>query len=278
MFLKPRPFYLVLFHSILAVSWAFAAYDPAVGRFISRDPIAESGGLNLYRYVGNSPINGTDPDGLSPDDGGFDGGEVAVDSAKNLIHLLTGIGDAATFGATERLRAGTPLSDDGYLNKCSAFYRAGNVYGGVGMFFFGGGKTKVTAINTELVTDNYGTFLRSYNVTRIPGFRRLDAYFDLKEVTMAADYLSLKVEASLVPRIVSENAHNPLINNHYTFAAAHALMRVPRSFIRSEARDIARRLLPPGSGYKYVIFSGMRETGAKAASEAAAVIRVRVNW
>jgi len=41
-------------------------YDPAAGRFISEDPIGFAGGDgNLYRYVGNSPLNFTDPLGLS---------------------------------------------------------------------------------------------------------------------------------------------------------------------------------------------------------------------
>lgn len=39
-------------------------YDVALGARISRDPIAEAGGLNLYGYVGNSPTNRTDPLGL----------------------------------------------------------------------------------------------------------------------------------------------------------------------------------------------------------------------
>ena len=40
------------------------AYDSILGRWISRDPIAERGGLNLYQYVGNDPVNATDPTGL----------------------------------------------------------------------------------------------------------------------------------------------------------------------------------------------------------------------
>ena len=39
-------------------------YDPATGQFISADPIGfEAGDGNLYRYVGNGPIDGTDPSG-----------------------------------------------------------------------------------------------------------------------------------------------------------------------------------------------------------------------
>jgi RHS repeat-associated protein len=42
----------------------FRAYDPNLGRWLSRDPIGENGGLNLYGYVGNNPVNLLDPLGL----------------------------------------------------------------------------------------------------------------------------------------------------------------------------------------------------------------------
>ena len=39
-------------------------YDPDLGRFLSEDPIGVSGGLNLYAYAGNDPVNAMDPAGL----------------------------------------------------------------------------------------------------------------------------------------------------------------------------------------------------------------------
>jgi RHS repeat-associated protein len=39
------------------------AYDPYSGRWLSRDPIGESGGINLYGYAGQEPVNRTDPSG-----------------------------------------------------------------------------------------------------------------------------------------------------------------------------------------------------------------------
>lgn len=39
-------------------------YDPTIGRFLSEDPIGFNGGINLYTYVGNRPVNFIDPFGL----------------------------------------------------------------------------------------------------------------------------------------------------------------------------------------------------------------------
>ncbi|MDD4020101.1 MAG: hypothetical protein PHV28_19410, partial [Kiritimatiellae bacterium] len=39
-------------------------YDPRLGRWLSNDPIGISGGLNLYEFCGNDPVNWRDPDGL----------------------------------------------------------------------------------------------------------------------------------------------------------------------------------------------------------------------
>jgi RHS repeat-associated core domain len=47
-------------------------YNPAVGRFLSTDPMGASAGdlfgLNRYAYVNNNPIGNTDPTGMAPGD------------------------------------------------------------------------------------------------------------------------------------------------------------------------------------------------------------------
>src|SRR5690606_23958372 len=45
------------------LNYGFRYYTP--GRWLSRDPIEERGGLNLYAFVGNRPVNGVDVLGLA---------------------------------------------------------------------------------------------------------------------------------------------------------------------------------------------------------------------
>jgi len=41
-------------------------YSPGTGRFLTRDPKGYGGGINLYGFTGNNPVNESDADGLRP--------------------------------------------------------------------------------------------------------------------------------------------------------------------------------------------------------------------
>ena len=43
----------------------YRAYDANLGRWLSRDPVAENGGINRYEYVANDPVGLIDPLGLT---------------------------------------------------------------------------------------------------------------------------------------------------------------------------------------------------------------------
>ena len=66
----------------------YRAYDPDLGRWLSRDPIGENGGLDLYAYVANSPLNRVDSLGL------FDDGADLLQWGKTLAPIAPFIAEA----------------------------------------------------------------------------------------------------------------------------------------------------------------------------------------
>jgi RHS repeat-associated protein len=97
----------------------FRAYDPNLGRWLSRDPLDKAEileGPNLYTYAANDPVNLADPSGLSAGElmlrpgGELSGGgaeETASESVGEL--MLRGAGDIAPY-AQEGEEVMNPLS------------------------------------------------------------------------------------------------------------------------------------------------------------------------
>jgi RHS repeat-associated protein len=63
------------------LAYRFRDYDPNLGRWLSRDPIGEMGGYNLYGFVGNDGVNWVDLFGLAD--------EECCDPDQKLKDLLT---------------------------------------------------------------------------------------------------------------------------------------------------------------------------------------------
>lgn len=65
----------------MKISYRNFCYDPVSGRFIQKDPIGlAAGDTNLYRYVGNNPMNFSDPSGLYQTLNGSTCGGYLIDS------------------------------------------------------------------------------------------------------------------------------------------------------------------------------------------------------
>lgn len=62
--MKPTIWFLTLVALFSAPHLTSAYYDPGVQRWINRDPIEESGGVNLYEFAANGPTEEWDAFGL----------------------------------------------------------------------------------------------------------------------------------------------------------------------------------------------------------------------
>jgi RHS repeat-associated protein len=94
----------------------YRAYDSTVGRWISRDPLGEKGGLNVYRYVRNNILNLTDPDGRNPLTGALIGGEIG--SVFPGLGTIIGAGIGAIAGTVIVVWAWNAAQEEASAQQC----------------------------------------------------------------------------------------------------------------------------------------------------------------
>jgi RHS repeat-associated protein len=92
-------------------------YDPSNRRWLTRDPIGYEGGINLYGYVGNNPVNYVDPSGEFAN---VIGGAVVSVATGWVIAKLTG--DCYSW-KDAALDAATGAAGVGLFNKFRQLYR-----------------------------------------------------------------------------------------------------------------------------------------------------------
>jgi RHS repeat-associated protein len=116
------------------VYYGYRYCNPQTGKWISRDPSEEAGGLNLYTFIGNDGINSVDFLGLwrrgrwSGSRGKYSGIVIATkdcDSLTLLARLITGIdGDWTVLNAPKDIKRGQIVNIAPLLNVFEARLRS----------------------------------------------------------------------------------------------------------------------------------------------------------
>jgi RHS repeat-associated protein len=118
-------------------------YEPNFGRFLSHDQIGEGGGINLYAFVGNSPLNRGDPLGLAWYDY-IPGLGVGIEEAQGAAAVQAQLGRASYngqvgFDSLQQFNLAHKNYQGGYTSGDLSTVQAGaNVAGGATSLYVNG--------------------------------------------------------------------------------------------------------------------------------------------
>ncbi|MBK1884771.1 RHS repeat-associated core domain-containing protein, partial [Luteolibacter pohnpeiensis] len=100
-------------------NYGYRYYLTELGRWPSRDPIGEQGGLNLYRFVGNDVLNNRDLLGLVADASNINDGDpcpTCCETCKGYGGAKPNIGDNGTVGHHVKLKVIKPTFENVYID------------------------------------------------------------------------------------------------------------------------------------------------------------------
>jgi len=107
------------------VYYGYRYYSPALGRWLSRDPIEERGGLNLYGFVNNDPVNSHDMLGLWKIERKGESRAMAYAEDGDTIKRLAGIirlnPEEYRMWLQPEIIYTKPYNEDTKLTKCDSF-------------------------------------------------------------------------------------------------------------------------------------------------------------
>jgi RHS repeat-associated protein len=81
-------------------------YSPKLGRFLQTDPIGYIGGLNLYTYLSNNPLNWIDPWGLDKTNKQRSNRRISLETLRSMGHMAMAGLDATEGGLAAAIALG----------------------------------------------------------------------------------------------------------------------------------------------------------------------------
>ena len=210
--------------------YPFRAYDPALQRWLSRDPLGEAGGINLYGFVGNSALNAVDPFGewewLSPSSW-LSGPDIVISAALPLPS------NSYRFGSYIENNYGVPAGD--LVQKVGEAVPEGFLQSA--MFFNPFSKLTSVEATVERAAEGEGLFSRTWGACKKlfnPSNERRAAQAAERAAPTAEQLANLARFEKKLPANATPTEIFDLPNGGRAFQANSPSKNIPNSFAQYE--------------------------------------------